>query len=137
MKNPPNIKCNISSLITSLYRMVLTDGAYPTPRKDYRSKGEHIVRTDKIRTKIRALIDLIGNEDAWSHENERILEIHDVIGVWNVKDWNDISAYIGRNTMWVPNDTVEGYVVVSLSEEGIRYLNGIARWVSPPTDVTV
>jgi hypothetical protein len=117
--------------------MVLTDGAYPTPRKDYRSKGEHIVRTDKIRTKIRALIDLIGNEDAWSHENERILEIHDVIGVWNVKDWNDISAYIGRNTMWVPNDTVEGYVVVSLSEEGIRYLNGIARWVSPPTDVTV
>ncbi len=139
METPPKIRCNISSLINPLYKMVFMDDAYPTPRKDYRAMNEHSLRTDETRRKIRRLIDLARPLDSiQGREVESIWDIHNTIGVWSVEEWDDIRSFdfIGMEQIW-GSTFREGYVVVSLSAEGVRYLNSVARWVSSLTGVTV
>jgi hypothetical protein len=123
---------NISDFLTTLHVVGIPGEGINDER--------YLSRVKEIRTKIKYLMHSRDvSEPLPSGEQQKIEKILESIGIWSVEWMVDVWPSIGGDGVDVDFlIQMGGYVVVSLSDKGVSYMNGIADKVSSyVTTVTV
>ena len=120
---------NISDFLTTLHVVGIPGEGINDER--------YLSRVKEIRKKIKYLMCDVS--PLRSDEQEKIEKILESIGIWSVEWMVDVWPSIGGDDVDVDFlIQMGGYVVVSLSDKGVSYMNGIADKVSSyDTTVTV
>jgi hypothetical protein len=120
---------NISDFLTTLHVVGIPGEGINDER--------YLSRVKEIRKKIKYLM---YSRDVWplpSDEQEKIEKILESIGIWSVEWMVDVWPSIGGDGVDVDFlIQMGGYVVVSLSDKGISYLNKIDKEVTLSSYVT-
>lgn len=121
---------NISDFLTTLHVVGIPGEGINDER--------YLSRVKEIRKKIKYLMySRDVSEPLPSDEQEKIEKILESIGIWSVEWMVDVWPSIGGDGVDVDFlIQMGGYVVVSLSDKGISYLNKIDKEVSLSSHVT-